>query len=88
MRDERRYGSGCRSEPQGCADGDHWRAAGVDGLDDLGVVDPLQVDGGDTTTATSAPVDGWKSAERVYEVTPRDTTPLTGSPPHAAGAVL
>jgi hypothetical protein len=31
--------------------------------------------------------DGWKSAERVYEVRYLDTTPLAGSPPHAAEAV-
>jgi ketosteroid isomerase-like protein len=30
--------------------------------------------------------DGWKFAERVYEVRYLDTTPLAGSPPHAAGA--
>jgi hypothetical protein len=29
--------------------------------------------------------DGWKFAERVYEVRYLDTTPLAGSPPHAAG---
>jgi len=28
--------------------------------------------------------DGWKFTERVYEVRYHDTTPLTGSPPHAA----
>jgi hypothetical protein len=28
-------------------DGDHWRAAGVDGVDDFGVVDALEVDRGD-----------------------------------------
>jgi ketosteroid isomerase-like protein len=31
--------------------------------------------------------DGWKFAERVYEVKYLDTTPLAGSAPHAAGAV-
>ena len=30
--------------------------------------------------------DGWKFAERVYEVIYLDTTPLAGSAPHAAGA--
>jgi len=30
--------------------------------------------------------DGWKFTERVYEVRYHDTTPLTGSPPHAARA--
>ena len=30
--------------------------------------------------------DGWKFAERVYEVRYLDTTPLAGSAPHAAGA--
>ncbi len=30
--------------------------------------------------------DGWKFAERVYEVRYLDTTPLSGSAPHAAGA--
>jgi ketosteroid isomerase-like protein len=29
--------------------------------------------------------DGWKFAERVYEVRYLDTTPLTGSPPQATG---
>ncbi|MGH3735338.1 MAG: YybH family protein [Micromonosporaceae bacterium] len=29
--------------------------------------------------------DGWKFTERVYEVRYLDTTPLTGSAPHAAG---
>jgi hypothetical protein len=29
--------------------------------------------------------DGWKFAERVYEVRYLDTTPLAGSAPHAAG---
>jgi hypothetical protein len=33
-----------RSEP---SDWDHWRAAGVDGVDDLGAVDALEVDRGD-----------------------------------------
>ncbi len=36
-----------------CADGDHRCAAGVDGVDDLGVVDALQVDGGDAEVAVS-----------------------------------
>jgi len=31
--------------------------------------------------------DGWKSAERVYEVRYLDTTPPASSPPHAAEAV-
>lgn len=39
-----------------------------------------------TTTAPSAPRDGWKFAERVYEVRYLDTTPLAGSAPHAARA--
>ncbi len=30
--------------------------------------------------------DGWKFAERVYEVRYLDTTPLAGSAPHAAGS--
>src|SRR6266540_1962285 len=30
--------------------------------------------------------DGWKFAERTYEVRYLDTTPLSGSAPHAAGA--
>jgi ketosteroid isomerase-like protein len=30
--------------------------------------------------------DGWKFAERVYELRYLDTTPLTGSAPHAPGA--
>jgi ketosteroid isomerase-like protein len=29
--------------------------------------------------------DGWRFAERVYEVRYVDTSPLSGSPPHAAG---
>jgi ketosteroid isomerase-like protein len=31
--------------------------------------------------------DGWRFAERVYEVRYLDATPLTGSPPHAATSV-
>jgi ketosteroid isomerase-like protein len=31
--------------------------------------------------------DGWKFAERVYEIKYVDTTPLTGSVPHATGGV-
>jgi ketosteroid isomerase-like protein len=31
--------------------------------------------------------DGWKFTERMYEVRYLDTTPLAGSPPHAAGDV-
>jgi hypothetical protein len=31
--------------------------------------------------------DGWKFAERVYEVRYLDSTPLAGSAPHAAEAV-
>jgi hypothetical protein len=34
-------------QPQAGAGGDHRGSAGVDGVDDLGVVDPLQVDGRD-----------------------------------------
>ena len=30
--------------------------------------------------------DGWKFTERVYEIRYRDTTPLAGSAPHAAGS--
>jgi hypothetical protein len=36
-----------RSEPEREAHGDHRCAPGVDGVDDLGVVDPLEVDAGD-----------------------------------------
>ena len=32
-------------------------------------------------------LDGWKFAERVYEVRYLDTTPLAGSAPHTAGGV-
>ena len=32
--------------------------------------------------------DGWKFAERVYEIRYVDTTPLAGSPPDAAGAFI
>src|ERR687898_565733 len=46
-------GLACRLEPPGCADGDHRRAARVDGLDDLGVVDPLQVDRRDAEVAVA-----------------------------------
>jgi hypothetical protein len=42
-----------RSEPKGCADRDHGRAAGVDGVDDLGVVDALEVDRGDAEVAVA-----------------------------------
>ena len=31
--------------------------------------------------------EGWKFTERVYEVRYLDTTPLTGSAPHSAGAL-
>src|SRR3954451_17849593 len=40
--DERRRGSGSER----CVDGNHRRAAGVDGVDDLGAVDALKVDRG------------------------------------------
>jgi hypothetical protein len=33
----------------------------------------------------SAQTDGWRFAERVYEVRYLDTTPLAGSAPQAAG---
>src|SRR4051812_21259520 len=36
------------SEPKRGADRDHGRPAGVHGLDDLGVVDPLEVNRGDS----------------------------------------
>jgi hypothetical protein len=36
-----------------CADGDHRGTSRVDGLDDFGVVDPLQVDGGDAEVAVA-----------------------------------
>src|SRR5215207_2858587 len=42
-----------RSEPQRGADGDHGRASGVHGLDDLAAVDALEVDGGDAQVAVS-----------------------------------
>jgi hypothetical protein len=51
MRDERRPRS-C-SEPDGGADRDHGRAAGVDGVDDFGVVDALEVDRGDAEVAVA-----------------------------------
>jgi hypothetical protein len=41
------------SEPQRGADGDHRRASGVRGLDDLAAVDALEVDGGDAEVAVS-----------------------------------
>jgi hypothetical protein len=40
--------SPCLSEAERCADRNHRRSPTVDGLDDLGVVDALQVDGRDT----------------------------------------
>ena len=50
LRDERRpFGGG--SEPQRGADGNHGRASGVHGLDDLAAIDPLQVDAGDAEVA-------------------------------------
>jgi hypothetical protein len=51
MRDERRARS--PSEPERGADRDHGLAAGVDGLDDLGVVDALEVDRGDAEVAVA-----------------------------------
>src|SRR4051794_2476238 len=50
LREERRR---VGLEPKRCADRDHRRAAGVDGVDDLGVVDPLKVDRGDTEVAVA-----------------------------------
>jgi hypothetical protein len=41
------------SEPERCADWDHRRSAGVDGVDDLGVVDALEVDRGDPEVAVA-----------------------------------
>ena len=49
MRDEQRRRS--RSEPQRGADGDHRRASGVHGVDDLAAVDALEVDGRDAEVA-------------------------------------
>jgi hypothetical protein len=43
MRDERHEAIAV-SERRRCADGDHGRAAGMDGFDDLGVVNALQID--------------------------------------------
>src|SRR5215212_5821743 len=51
MRDERRRPRG--SETERGAHRDHRRAAGVDGVDDLGVVDALEVDRGDAEVAVS-----------------------------------
>jgi hypothetical protein len=42
-----------RSGSKRCTDRDHRRASGVDGFDDLGVIDPLQVDGGDAEVAVA-----------------------------------
>src|SRR3954454_4295425 len=39
--------------PKRCADRDHWGAAGVDRIDDLGVVDPLEVDRCDAEVAVA-----------------------------------
>ncbi len=41
------------SEPKRGADRDHRRSAGVDGFDDLGVVDALQVNRGDAEVAVA-----------------------------------
>jgi hypothetical protein len=41
------------SEPKRCADRDHRRASGVNGVDDLGGVDALQVDGSDAEVAVA-----------------------------------
>jgi hypothetical protein len=51
MREERREWT--PSEPERGTDRDHGRAAGVDGLDDLCVVDALEVDRGDTEVAVA-----------------------------------
>src|SRR5947208_1196730 len=40
-------------EPERCADWDHRSAAGVDGVDDLAVVDPVEVDRGDAEVAVA-----------------------------------
>jgi hypothetical protein len=55
FRRARRAASGaeCQSEPKSRADRDHGRAAGVDGVDDLGVVDALEVDRGDAEVAVA-----------------------------------
>src|SRR5829696_7896085 len=55
-RGSRGFPAAGRAEPsdlQRAVDGDHRGAAGVDGLDDLGVVDALEVDGGDAEVAVS-----------------------------------
>ncbi len=49
-RDERRPG---RLGPKRCAGGDHRRAASVDGLDDFGVVDSLEIDRRDAEVAVA-----------------------------------
>src|SRR3954454_6666285 len=61
MRGSRRHPNGALSqcamsgaallEPERGADRDHRGAAGVDGVDDLGVVDPLKIDRGDAEVA-------------------------------------
>src|SRR4051794_21797084 len=52
-RNARRAASPRGSETERGAHWDHWRAAGVDGVDDLGVVDALEVDRGDAEVAVA-----------------------------------
>src|SRR5580692_4731763 len=40
-------------EPESDAGGHHWWGSGVDGVDDLGVVDALEVDAGDAEVGVS-----------------------------------
>jgi len=48
-----RHGARASSESRHGADRDHGRAAGVDGVDDLGVVDALELDRGDAEVAVA-----------------------------------
>src|SRR5512144_3105032 len=69
MRDKQREGRS-RSQPQGWADRDHRRAASVDRVDDLGVVDALEVDRGDAEVAVAELAlddDQWHAFARQFD---------------------
>ena len=86
MRDMEQRRGGCRSESLRWADRDHRRAAGVDGVDDLGVVDALEIDRGDAEVAVAElaldddqrhalarQLDGVRVAQLVRRKAPPDT---------------
>src|SRR5215211_2657896 len=73
--------------PERAIDGDHRRAAGVDGVDDLGVVDALEVDRGDAEVGVAElaldddqrhALAGHLDGMRVAELVRRKAPPHTG----------